>query len=299
MVGASGLVGRHVVDRLRARGHGVTSVARTARDGIDHVVDATTATEAEFRALLAGHDGVVFAAGADDREVPRRPAYPVFHRGNVAPVVRLLTAARAEGLSRAAVLGSYYTHFHRLHPEWRLAERHPYIRSRVEQAREGRAAAGPDLPVAVLELPFVFGRAGDRLPNWSGPLDRWVRSRSPLLAPPGGSAVTTAAQVAVDVVDALERASGEDVAVANENLTWSRMIGRIAGAAGRPREVRRLPGAVVRVALRVAGLAQRLTGRQSGLSPAHADALLLRELFLKPTRPGSVDDAMAETFARD
>jgi hypothetical protein len=118
VVGASGLVGQHVVGRLRARGHGVTSVAWTARDGVDHTLDATTAAEAEFRALFAGHDGVVFAAGADDREVPRGPAYPVFHRGNVASVVRLLTAAREEGLSRAVVLGSYYTHFHRLHPEW-------------------------------------------------------------------------------------------------------------------------------------------------------------------------------------
>ncbi|XVS68000.1 NAD-dependent epimerase/dehydratase family protein [Actinosynnema sp. CA-299493] len=296
VVGASGLVGQHVVGRLRARGHDVTSVARTARDGVDHTLDATTATEAVFRALLAGHDGVVFAAGADDREVPRKPAYPVFHRGNVAPVVRLLAAAREEGLSRAVVLGSYYTHFHRLHPEWRLVERHPYIRSRVEQAREGRVAAGPGLPVAVLELPFVFGRAGDRLPNWSGPLDKWVRSRSPLLAPPGGSAATTAAHVADIAVDALERASGEDIPVAAENLTWPDMIGRIATAAGHPRAVRRLPGAVVRVALRLTGLAQRLTGKQSGLDPAHAGSLLLRELFVTPLRPVSVDAAIAETF---
>ncbi|MFJ6673401.1 NAD-dependent epimerase/dehydratase family protein [Actinosynnema sp. NPDC091369] len=299
VVGASGLIGQHVVGRLRARGHEVTTAARTARDGVDHALDATSATEEEFRALLAGHDGVVFAAGADDRDVPREPAYPVFHRGNVAPVVRLLTAARQEGLSRAAVLGSYYTHFHRGHPEWRLAERHPYIRSRVEQARAGRAAAGPDLPVAVLELPFVFGRAGDRLPNWSGPLDKWVRSRSPLVAPPGGSAATTAAHVAEVLTDALERASGADVPVALENLTWSDMIGRVAAAAGHPRPVRRLPGAVVRVALRLTGVAQGLTGRQSGIDPAHAGSLLLRELFVTPTGSGSVDDAVAETFPRD
>ena len=298
MVGASGLIGQHVGWRLRARGHEVTSVARTARDGVDHAVDATKATEAQFRALLAGHDGVVFAAGADDREVPRKPAYPVFHQGNVTPVVRLLTAAREAGLTRAAVMGSYYTHFRRLHPEWALAERHPYIRSRVGQARAGRAAAGPDLPVAVLELPFVFGRAGDRLPNWSGALDKWVRSRSPLLAPPGGSAATTAAHVAEETVDALERASGEDIPVALENLTWPDMVGRIATAAGHPRPVRALPGAAVRVALRLTGLVQGLTGRQSGIDPAHAGALLLRELSVTPNRPGSVDEALAETFPR-
>ncbi|ONI90013.1 nucleoside-diphosphate sugar epimerase [Saccharothrix sp. ALI-22-I] len=298
VVGASGLVGQQVVGRLRERGHEVTSVARTARDGVDHAVDATTATDAEFRSLLAGHDGVVFAAGADGREVPRKPAYPVFHHGNVAPVVRLLTAAREAGLSRAVVLGSYYTHFHRLHPEWRLAERHPYIRSRVEQARAGRAAAGPDLPVAVLELPFVLGRSGDRLPNWSGGLDKWVRSRSPLVAPPGGSAVTTAAHVAEAAVDALERASGEDIPMADENLTWPDMIGRIATAAGHPRAVRRLPGAVVRVALLATGLVQRVRGLQSGVDPMHLDDLLLRELFVTPARPMSLDAAVAETFPR-
>ncbi len=299
MVGASGLVGQHVVERLRASGHEVTTAARTARDGVDHAVDATRASGAEFRALLAGHDGVVFAAGVDDREVPRRPAYAVFHRGNVAPVVRLLTAAREEGLTRAVVLGSYYTHFHRERPEWRLAERHPYIRSRVEQARLGRAAAGPDLPVAVLELPFVFGRARDRLPNWAGPLDRWVRSRSPLLAPPGGSAATTAARVAEVAVDALERAGGEDLPVADDNLTWSRFLGLVADAAGHPRPVRALPGAVVRVALWLTWLAHSARGRQSGLDPRYLGDLLLRELFVTPGRPGSVEPAIAETFPRE
>ncbi|MFC6092333.1 NAD-dependent epimerase/dehydratase family protein [Saccharothrix lopnurensis] len=299
VVGASGLIGQHVVERLRALGHGATTAARTARDGVDHALDATRASGAEFRALMAGHDGVVFAAGADDREVPRGPAYPVFHRGNVAPVVRLLTAAREEGLTRAVVLGSYYTHFHREHPGWRLTERHPYIRSRVEQARLGRVAAGPDLPVAVLELPFVFGRARDREPNWAGPLDRWARSRSPLLAPPGGSAATTARCVAEVAVDALERASGEDIPVSGENLTWSGMIGRVAGAAGHPRPVRRLPGAVVRAALWATWAAHAARGRQSGLDPRHLGDLLLRELFIPPTRPESLDPAIAETFPRD
>jgi nucleoside-diphosphate-sugar epimerase len=298
VVGASGLVGRHVVERLRALGHEATTAARTAGDGVDHAVDATRVGGAQLRALLAGHDGVVFAAGVDDRRVPRAPAYPVFHRGNVAPVVRLLTAAREEGLTRAVVLGSYYTWFHREHPGWRLAQRHPYVRSRVEQARLGRVAAGPGLPVAVLELPFVFGRARDRLPNWSGPLDRWVRSRSPLLAPPGGSAVTTARCVAEVAVDALERASGEDIPVVEENLDWAAMIGRVADAAGCSRPVRRLPGAVVRAALWATWAAQRARGLQSGLDPRYLGGLLLRELFVPPTRPGSVDAAIAETFPR-
>jgi dihydroflavonol-4-reductase len=297
VVGASGLIGQHVVEQLRQRNHDITAVARSPHAGIDHTLDTNTASVAEWRGLLAGHDGVVFAAGRDDRDVPRRPAYPVFHRGNVESVVRMLTAAREEGLTRAAILGSYYTYFHRMHPQWRLAAIHPYIRSRVEQARAGREAAGPELPVAVLELPFVLGRAADRLPNWSGPLDGWARSRSPLFAPVGGSATTTAGHVAEAVVAALEEASSDDIPMADENLTWTDMLQRIATAVGRPRRVRALPAVAVRAALHLTRLRYRVSGRQAGTDPVHMGHLLLRELFIEPSPRRSVDSAIAETFS--
>jgi nucleoside-diphosphate-sugar epimerase len=220
----------------------------------------------------------------------------VFHRGNVEAVAKLLGAARKAGATRAVVIGSYYTHFDRLHPEWELAVTHPYIRSRVEQARAGREAAGPNLPVAVLELPFVFGRAGDRLPNWAGGVDKWVRSRSPLLAPSGGSAATTAASVAEAAVRALEEASGGDIPVVDENLTWKDMISRIAIAAGRSRKVHDLPAGVVRGTFTATGLVQALIGAQSGLHPARMGDLMLRELFVKVETPRSIDRAVRETF---
>jgi dihydroflavonol-4-reductase len=294
VVGASGLIGQNVVARLRARGHTATAVARTPRDGVDHAVDATTATVDTWRSLLAGHDGVVFAAGVDDREVPARPSYPYFHAGNVVPVVTLLTAAGEAGLTRAAILGSYYTHFHRENPSWQLTTTHPYIRSRVAQAAQGRAAAGPDLPVAVVEVPFVFGRAGERYPNWAAPLVKWVSSGSPLLAPVGGSAATTATALADTTVDALESASGADIPAVEENMSWAEMFGRLAAAAGRPRPVKRLPAVVARLAFRVAAMRFRLTGREPGLDAARLADLLLRELYLPVEVPRTVDAAMVE-----
>jgi nucleoside-diphosphate-sugar epimerase len=299
VVGASGLVGQHIVGRLRSRHHEVTAVARTARKGIDRTFDATTITEPELTTLLAGHDGIVFAAGADDREPHRNPSYPAFHQGNVEPVVKLLAAARKAGATRAVIIGSYYTHFNREHPEWDLATTHPYVRSRVEQARAGREAAGPNLPVAVLELPFVFGRATDRLPNWSGGLDKWVRSRSPLLAPPGGSATTTATSVAEAAVQALEEASGDDIPLVDENLTWKDMLSRIAIAAGHSRKIHDLPAAAVRGAMTLMSLIQTATGKQSGMHPPKLADLMLKDLFVKVEPPKSVDHAIRETFPTD
>ncbi|MFK3979750.1 NAD-dependent epimerase/dehydratase family protein [Micromonospora sp. NPDC050397] len=297
VVGGSGLIGAHVVDVLRERGHAATTVARTAHPGIDHLLDLQAASVDDLRPLLAGHDGVVYATRSEEQRPLPKPIHPVFRRDMVEPVVRLFDAARQEGLTRGVIMGSYYTYFERLHPQWRLADRHTYVRCRVEQAREGRAAAGPDLPVAVLELPFVFGRAGDRLPNWAGPLDRWARSRTPLVVPGGGSAGASARSVAEIAVDALERASGDDIPVADENLTWEDMISRIAEAVGRRRRVRRLPPGAVRAALRLGGALQSLGGKESGVNPSHAADLFLTELFVEPTTGRSVDPALRETFA--
>jgi nucleoside-diphosphate-sugar epimerase len=291
------LIGAHVVGVLRERGHAVTTMARTAHPGVDHVLDLESASVGELRPLLTGLDGVVFAARTDEQRPLRKPIYPVFRRDIVEPVVRLFTAARREGLTRGVIMGSYYTYFDRLHPQWRLAARHTYIRCRLEQAQEGRVAAGPDLPVAVLELPFVFGRADDRLPNWAGPLDRWARSRSPLVVPAGGTAAASARSVAEVAVDALEQARGEDIPVADENLTWIDMIARIAEAVGRRRRAGRLPDGATRAALRFGGLLQALRGKESGINPTHLADLLLAELFIEPATGRSLDPALRETFA--
>ncbi|WP_424186510.1 NAD(P)H-binding protein [Actinokineospora sp. G85] len=295
VVGASGLIGRHVVSQLRERGHEVVTAARTRREGVDHCLDAAAATVSTWRPVVEGCDGVVFAAGADDRAVPKRPVYPSLRAGNVDSVVTLLTAAREAGASAAVVLGSYFTHFHRAHPEWDLAGTHPYIRSRVEQADLGRAAAGPGLPVAVIEVPFVFGRAGERFPSWAEGLVKWVGGTSPLFAPPGGTAATTASAVAESAVGALAARSGADIPVVAENLTWAQLIGRLAAAAGNPRPVRSLPPAVFRAAFTLAGLAYRLAGREPGLDAGHVGRLLLNTLHLDGPTGRSVDPAMAET----
>ncbi|WP_344619020.1 NAD-dependent epimerase/dehydratase family protein [Dactylosporangium salmoneum] len=297
VVGGTGLIGAHVAAVLRERGHEVTSTARAKGPGVDHALDLGPAPVDELRPLLAGHDGVVFAARTEEQRPLRKPIHPVLRRDMVEPVVRLFTAARAEGLTRGVVMGSYYTYFHRKHPEWDLPARHTYVRCRLEQADEARAAAGPGLPVAVLELPFVFGRAGDRLPNWAGPLDRWARSRSPLLAPPGGTAATSARAVGEAAADALEQASGADIAVADENIAWRDLMTRIAAATGRPRRAGRLPAAALGATLRLADVSQSLARKESGLNLRHLGALLTADLYVDPPTGRPLDDVIRETFA--
>ncbi|MGC0314597.1 NAD-dependent epimerase/dehydratase family protein [Kitasatospora acidiphila] len=297
VIGGTGFLGHHVVAELASRGHAVSVLSRTPSPDPGRLTgDVDRLTEDEWAELLDGHQGVVFATGADDRSTPRRPAAAHFHAHNVAPVRRLLAAARRVGVERAVLHGSYFTAFHRRRPELRLAARHPYIRSRVAQAAQARAAAGPELPVAVLEIPFVFGATPGRRPLVA-PLVPWLRSRAPLAAPPGGTAVTTVGTVARATADALESGSGADLPIADDNLTWRQLLVELAAAAGRPTPpaVLRLPPAALGAALRAVGVVHQLTGREGGLAPQHLAALLTRELFLEPTGDGDLAAALRET----
>ncbi|MFF5296693.1 hypothetical protein [Paractinoplanes globisporus] len=98
-------------------------------------------------------------------------------------------------------------------------------------------------------------------------------------------------------MDALERGVGEDLPIADENLTWDQLFGRIAEAVGRPRRVRRIPPAVIRSSLRAGSRLQSLAGRESGVDPAEFADLLLRELFIDPPTGRPLDAAFAASFS--
>jgi len=283
IIGGTGLLGQHISAELTDRGHTVSAMARQAVSGRTVVLgDAQRMSEDEWSKTLEGFDAVVFAAGVDDRKAPKAPAEPHFHEGNVEPVRRLLDAARATGCGRAVVCGSYFATMNETHPEWKLADRHPYIRSRVRQAELARERTETEPSVAVLEIPFVFGSAPGRRPLWA-PMVPWLTSPLPLFAPRGGTAVATVTTVAQAAAGALERSVGGRIPIADANLSWRDLFAHLATAAGRRPErttIRRLPSSALRTAIQGAGLRYRLTGHEPGLDSRWLADLLLSELFV-------------------
>lgn len=246
VVGGTGFAGYHIVRELVDRGHHVTVLARGEHDALD---DSVTVRRGDIQAMgaremdnvVAGHTAIVYAASAAIF-APRGQNDNAFYRqANVEPVARLLSSGGRAGCDRAVVLGSYYATLHRQHPSIRLAEKSPYIQSRIEQAAAARNAAGSAMSVAVLELPFVIGATPGRHSPLLPQVQRLLHNRIGTVVYPGGTALISVSAVARATVNALERKADDNFPVATANLTWAKILHHLADAAGKRTVPRPIP----------------------------------------------------------
>lgn len=93
--------------------------------------------------------GGVFGVGSQRAERYRYSEYPAQDETPCTPAARH---------------SSYFAYFDRIWPEMRLAEHHPYIRSRKGQEAQSLEAAMPDLQLCILQLPYIFGSMPGRAP---------------------------------------------------------------------------------------------------------------------------------------
>lgn len=288
VLGSTGLLGRATTDALLRRGDEVVAVSRSGQEApgsgpapMARRVDVVLASGTDLDALLHGSDAVVHALGPDDRERPPAPATTFFRTRLAAPTARVAAAAARQGVPRMVVLGSYYSTFHRRHPEWRLTERHAYISAREEQARSAIAAGGDSTEVSVLEIPFVFGALPGIVPMWKSVFFDALRRGPVAPSLPGGSAAVTHTDIAAATV---ALASGAVPAgrhpIATDNITFGRLTRTVLDELGRRAAVVTIPRAGLAAGLRTEKLRLRMRRKESGLDPNHLPDLLCRNLFL-------------------
>lgn len=311
LVGGTGFLGYHAVMEFLKKDWDVTAVGLPPApppgvipDPVKIVIrDLESLSDQELLNLLDGHDALVYAGGLDDRVTPRKPAYPKFHHANVEMPLHILNVAKHAGIRRVVVLGSYFTYFNRIWPNLKLAERHPYIRSRVEQ--ENAVTSIPDLEVNVLELPYIFGSMP--VPGWKplwAPLVKYIRATSMIIYMKGGTACVTAEAVGRAIVGAVER--GQPCVcypIGGENLSWTEMLTRLAAADGREIRVVNLPTFLLKTALAFVLLAHLLEGKESGINVLHLASIQTANTFIDPEPSaralgydiGGLDDAFRKT----
>lgn len=279
IVGGTGALGGAIGRSLLAAGHVVTLVGRHApaalAPGARFVTcDVDAADDASLRETLAGHDGLVYALGPDDRTPAPRPVEAWFMRHLADRTARIVTAARQAGVGRAVVLGSYFADCTERFPD--LTTHHPYVRARLAQAQRAFAAGGSDLRVSVLGIPYVWTDDGGRPQDWQATLYRGL-PRLPVIGFPGGASTMATSTTVVDAaVAALGRGRhGVSYPVGDADLTWAEALGLAADVLN-PRAPRRpLPRVVGALLGPGMHLTLALRGKGSGLTPRW----VVRDLF--------------------
>ena len=238
IVGGTGLTGAHAALHLREQGYRVTLCSRAtpqmpALQGFEHLAGDYAAGELGT-AQLEGFDALVFAAGADIRQLPpAEDEASFFHRVNSEAIPVFFERAREAGIQRAVYVGTYYP---QVAPE--KIETSPYVKSR-HQADEGvRALDGQSFRVCSLNAPFILGYVpGVSLPHLEA-LVQYAAGRLegvPLVAPGGGVNHITSRSMSEAIEGALQRGQGgKAYLVGDENLSWKAYLELYFEAVGNP-----------------------------------------------------------------
>ncbi len=303
MIGATGLLGSEAAKILLEQGHYVTSLVLPGMppgfvkpQGLNLVYgNYLDQTDSEIQALMQGVDTFVFAAGVDERvEVPP-PSYDVYVKFNNNPLAKMLSIAKANGVKRAVVCGSYFSHFSRIWPEYQMAKKHPYIKSRLEQEDIALSFADENFEVYVIEIPYVFGSQAGRKPVWTF-LVQLIRSMPfATFYAKGGTTAVTARQVGQALAGAtLGKGSPGPIPLGWFNITWKQMFASIHKAMGMPkRKVISVPKLFFKIGAASRMKAVEKRGLQGGLELVSFTDVMYRNCYIDKQK-GAVSVGVTE-----
>ena len=243
MIGGTGLLGCEAARIFIERGHQVKSVALPPLPEGAPIPEAMELefcniyekSDDEIKAMMEGYDCFVFAAGIDERVEFPAPVYDAYYKYNIAPLKRILPLCKEIGMKNAVILGSYFSYAAKQYPEMKLTEKHPYIRSRIDQEEVAFSFADESFDVAVLELPYIFGTQPGRKPVWVILIEQ-IKMMDKLpctMYPGGGTAMLTVRQVGEVIVGAAEKSKGAKAwPISMYNQTWKEFLKIVYAARG-------------------------------------------------------------------
>ncbi|MFK7975405.1 MAG: NAD-dependent epimerase/dehydratase family protein [Halioglobus sp.] len=241
IVGGTGLTGAHAAIHLRERGHSVTVMSRSvpqipALQGVEHIAGSYIDSPPP-QDVLAKFDSMVFAAGADIRQLPEgEDEAAFFERVNVKAIPAFFELAKSAGIKSAVYIGSYYP---QVVPE--SIDRSVYVRSRHLADEGARALTDASFRVCSLNAPFILGYVeGVALPHLEVLVNyaKGLLEGLPVVAPAGGVNHIASASMSVAIEHALESGiGGKAYLVGDENLSWKTYLEQYFEGVGNPQDL--------------------------------------------------------------
>ncbi|MCB1700876.1 MAG: NAD(P)H-binding protein [Pseudomonadales bacterium] len=240
VVGGTGLIGGQIALHLHNNGHAVTLMSRKptavpSLASMDFLQGDYTCDHAGD-GRLAGFDWLVFSAAADIRNLPQDGSIAprdFYTKVNDEAVPRFFEAARAAGISRAVLVGTFYP---------QVAPQQigvcAYVTSRHNTDLKVRALSNEKFAVCSLNAPFVLGHIDGLNVPYIDALASYARGDIPglpLFAPKGGTNHISANSLAQAALNALQKGeSGKGYLIGDENYSWKEYLELWFEAVGNP-----------------------------------------------------------------
>ena len=288
VIGGTGFIGYHIVQTLLAHNCAVTVLCRNTEKATELFNGKVTAIAADiytlqcedYLPLLESIEGVVFAAGVDERSKIEGEPDDFFYRNNIWPCEQLFQAIAQSSVSKAVLLNSIFAWLNIQRPDLELTLHHPYIRSRVLQNQISQdALRDSNCILTTLQVPWIFGSSPHRASQWQG-LVNYVRGAIPAQCINGGINVMSVQSLAQAVYGALQHSqTSSAVPVGDHNMNHVELMQTIALCAGRPDvRIRTLSDNFFRDITTLGGFFHDVFGLEAGLDLSHLSSLLLQEI---------------------
>ncbi len=304
VTGATGFVGRALIDRMLADGRAVRATARTSSGElpaqVERIAVGDIGPDTDWARAVDGVDAVVHLAARVHMTGEAEPtALPLFRAVNTAASAALARAARAAGARRFVLLSTTTVYGDRsrgrpFDESSPLAPASPYAQSKLEAEQlVAEALAGSSTALVALRPPLVYG------PNAKGNFARLVRLVQRGVPLPLASVRNRRSLVFVDnLVDAIVRALDHPAAAGRtyivsdgEDLSTPDLFARTAAALGRPPRLFAFPPALLRLAGTLLGRGDEVSRLLDDMA---VDSSRIRaELGWRP--PFSLDQGLAQT----
>lgn len=290
ILGGTGLLGFHTIKELLSRGYHVSTVAlppMPAENLLPSEVECMLGninemTDEEVLRLLENKDMFIYAAGVDERVVPKAPAVSFFYKENVIPTQRMARLARKAGVKRFVIYGSYFSHFAEQWTDLNLKQQ-AYPRTRLLQEEIAILEGEGEMDVMSLRLPYIFGTMPGRKPLWEMFLPQ-IKDKDVVPVLGGGTAMVTVRQVAEAAIGALEHGEhGGKYAICDTNMKHQEFFQIIADTLGQENTVVQVvPLEQMKPAYAQGDKHAAMEGREHGIHVAVTADIQDRDAYLNP-----------------
>ena len=166
----------------------------------------------------------------------------------------------------------------------RLAQKHHYIRCRVEQAKLLNEQK-KNMEVVVLELPYIFGSMEARMPIWRDVfLNRYVNGKKTVYFSKGSTTMVAVEHIAEAGIGALEYGKdGERYPIGDENRSFKWMLEYMSKCKGVEKKVVLPPTWLCVLGAKAIENKEKKAGNEGGLSyPLVMKEIMSIDLVVEP-----------------